>query len=327
MYRDNLFSNPNKIVDLFDKLYNHIADRNKFLTKVRFYSIQRFSVRVIANLFIPLYYKLTKNNKSAKLSDTDSHVPVLIVSLTTFPARIKRVWIVIESILRQTHKPDRIILWLSKEQFGSMSELPKNLLDLCNRGLEIRFCDQDYKSHKKYYYALKEYPEDIMVTFDDDIIYPTFLIAQLVSLHKKYPESVCCHRGLVIKTNKNKILPYIEWPALKKDVGTSYRIFQTSGGGTLFPPHSLHNEVLNYEVFTKFCFYADDIWLNIMCYLNDVTIVTSDFHSDYLPVINLKNQMLSSINVDLFENDKQLENVRNYYIEKAGIDAFKKLFA
>lgn len=51
----------------------------------------------------------------------------IVVSLTSFPARIKKVHIVIESLLNQTIKPDKIILWLSKEQFEHYYVLPSKL--------------------------------------------------------------------------------------------------------------------------------------------------------------------------------------------------------
>ena len=47
----------------------------------------------------------------------------------------------------------------------------RNCLDQQKRGLTIRFCE-DLKAHKKYYYAFKEYPDDIVITVDDDVIYP-----------------------------------------------------------------------------------------------------------------------------------------------------------
>ncbi len=322
IFNSNLFNNQNKIVDIFDKLYTQVIDKNKFLAKIRFYSLQRFSIRVIVNLLIPLYFILTKNNNEAKPPNKKFHSPKLIVSLTTFPARISRVWIVIESLLRQTHKPDEIILWLSKDQFDSIDKLPKKLRKQQKNGLDIRLCSGDLKSHKKYYYTLQQYPEDFLITVDDDIIYHTTMIAELVELNKKYPRSICCHRASYIKTKNDKILPYLDWGVINSKQGPSYNIFQTSGGGTIYPPHSLHCEVLNDKVFKQNCFYADDVWLNIMSQLNGTTVVKADYNSVLLPVINFNNVKLSSINVTLGKNDKQLDDVRNYYIEKLGVDAF-----
>lgn len=62
-----------------------------------------------------IYKQLLKNCKN-KLQPRKSGEEI-IVSLTTFPARISTVWITIETIFRQEVMPDRIVLWLAKEQF------------------------------------------------------------------------------------------------------------------------------------------------------------------------------------------------------------------
>ena len=60
-----------------------------------------------------------------------------------------------------------VILWLSKEQFPDRSFIPNSLLSLEKRGLIIELCEGDLRSHKKYYYALRQYPNDIIITIDD----------------------------------------------------------------------------------------------------------------------------------------------------------------
>lgn len=63
-------------------------------------------------------------------------------------------------------------------------------MDLQKYGLEIRFCD-DLRSHKKYYFAMQEYPEDIVILFDDDMFYPKNTIKKLYELYKKFPSDIC----------------------------------------------------------------------------------------------------------------------------------------
>jgi len=314
------------MINYFDELYSKIVDKNKFIARMKIYSIQRLLIRMIANLIIPIYYSLKQSQSSEKLGTNLKPNNRIIVSLTSFPKRINKLWIVIESLLMQTHKPDMIILWLSRNQFDSKDKLPKKLLLQQKRGLEIRFCDGDFKSHKKYFYTLKEYPNDFIITVDDDIVYHTTMIEQLVSLNLKYPNSVCCHRACCLITVNNKLLPYTDWPELFNDIGPSHRIFQTSGGGTLFPPHSLHEEVVNESVFKNICIDADDIWLNVMIKLNNTTIVKSNFNSGYLPIIYFNNVNLYSTNLILGNNDIQIERVRNYYKNKLGIDPLNTLF-
>ena len=78
----------------------------------------------------------------------------MVVSLTTFPLRIGKVHLTIQSILRQSRPADRILLWLSKEEFPEEAQLPANLLRLKEKGLDIRFCD-NIRSFKKVFYTAR----------------------------------------------------------------------------------------------------------------------------------------------------------------------------
>ena len=60
----------------------------------------------------------------------------IIISLTSYPARIESAYKTIRTLLHQSYLPDRIILWLAKEQFVSETALPSNLLELKKYGLE-----------------------------------------------------------------------------------------------------------------------------------------------------------------------------------------------
>lgn len=315
----------NKVVDFFDKQYTDVTDKNRFLTQVKFYSFLRFFIRASANLVIPVYFQLTKDSKEARLSNLDSKSPRIIVSLTTFPARIKKVWMVIESVLRQEHKPDMVILWLSREYFDSIAAVPQKLRDLQKRGLQIRFVDDDIRSYKKYIYSLTEYPEDHIITVDDDIIYPTFIVSKLIEYRDKYPNALVCHRSTQITAEGGQLQSYVNWIDCTQAESPSCTLFITTGGGTLIPPNSLHGDVLNKELFKKLTFNNDDIWLNAMAQLMNTPIAKTDYWSACLPVMYINNTRLATINVDNGLNDRQLSQVRSYYKENFGVDPFGKI--
>jgi hypothetical protein len=310
------------MVDFFVKLYSNIKDRNNILSKIKFYSIQRLLVIIISNIVIYIHFSFTINSRQAKLERNKNNKGRLIVSLTTFPLRINRIWLVVETLLRQTYKPDIIILWLSKEQFKSIDELPKKLLKQQNRGLNIQFRDGNLKSHKKYFYAIKEFPEDYLITADDDIFYHSTMIEKLVELNRKYPASICCHRAAKVKKLNGKLLPYSQWDKINGYAAPSFDIFQTSGGGTIYPPHSLHSEVLNDLVFNKYCLNADDVWLNTMSRLNGTRTSKTDYDYCQLPLMFWRNTQLYKSNINLNGNDKQIESIRRHYINEFGIDVF-----
>lgn len=117
------------------------------------------------------------------------------VSLTSFPARISIVPQVIRSIINQSVKPDRILLWLSRDQFPmEEADLPAELTTLKENGLEIMWCD-DIRPHKKYFYTMQKYPHDITITVDDDVVYKENVIETLLKSYERFPFAVSCLRA------------------------------------------------------------------------------------------------------------------------------------
>jgi hypothetical protein len=313
------------MIDFFDKYYSAIQNKNRIFTALRIYSVLRLSIRIIANFLLPVQFILTRSKKQYSLNPDITKENRVIVSLTSFPARINRLWMVIESLLRQSRKPDKIILWLSNEQFLSLKKLPKNLLRLQKRGLDIRLCNEDLRSHKKYYYVIQEFPEDIIITVDDDVFYHSRLIEDLVNLHLKFPNCVCANSCSEILVYNKQIQPYTLWKQYTIAENPGDRIFPIGMGGILYPPKVLNVEVLNSNVFLNICPLADDIWLNAMTKLENIRVVKTNYNSTYLPVINFQNTSLSTSNTTMGMNDKQLDSVRKHCIETIGKDPFSSI--
>lgn len=299
------------MIDFFYKLYVSIADENHLLKKIRFYSMLRYIIRNIANVVLPLYFKFTQNDTRYRLLLHNDKENRLIVSLTSFPARIEKLWLVIETLLRQSKKPDMIILWLSKEQFRNLECLPSQLLKQQSRGLIIRLVDGNIRSHKKYYYTLKEYPNDVLITADDDIFYQKHWLKSLSDNYQLYPDAVICSYGFRIEHDKNHILKkYGEWKYANK---YDENVFFGTGGGVLFPSGCFYKDVINIDLALQLCPLADDIWLNTMVRLNGDRIIKISSVNVFLPVLNNNRTTLSSVNLFKGYNDTQLNNIISYY--------------
>ena len=312
------------MIDILDKMYFRSSKKNNNLIFNFYSTILRFLIRHFSNLFLPLFYKFNKLQK-LNLDESKLNKKLLIVSLTSFPKRINKVWIVIESLLRQKTKPNYIILWLSIKQFQSLEDLPKNLKKYQSLGLIIRFCEDDFGSHKKYFYVMQEYPNDVIITVDDDVIYNTNIIKKLVDLHKEFPQTICCNLASFIKNSNKKIDTYINWPTVTEKHEPSYSIIPIGVGGILYPPNCFDHEVFNSTIFTQISPLADDIWLNIMSRINNIPVAKTNLKSGFIPITYLKNITLNSKNVSNGLNDLQLNNIRNYLIVNRGIDPFDNL--
>ncbi len=315
-----------KLLDAFDKLYTQTIRYHEFLKKIKVDSVVRHILVYLSNWILPISFAVSHGNKSYQLNTTKKQGKKLIVSLTTFPARINKVHLTIETILRQSKKPDLIILWLSGQQFESLESLPKNLLDLQKRGLIIRFVDEDIRSYKKFYYTLREYQHDDVITIDDDLFYRSDMIESLLLKAEHHPSSIIANYAHRIKYDKGDVIPYDEWENNQtlKD-GQGYDLFFGSGGGTLFRPGLLNPLVLSKEDFLSVCPFADDIWLNAMCRVNDTDVVKTSYCSLLLPVIS-RSTTLTSTNVNDGFNDRQLWQVRNFCMEKVGTDPFRQTY-
>ena len=74
----------------------------------------------------------------------------LIISLTSYPARIKNVHKTTNTLLNQSLKANKVILWLAENQFPNKEQdLPSKLLAQTTKGLTISWYHKDIKSYKK----------------------------------------------------------------------------------------------------------------------------------------------------------------------------------
>ncbi len=245
--------------------------------------------------------------------------PNVIISLTSYPARINTVHIPIQEMLQQTVKADHIILWLASEQFPNKeNDLPQALIELTEKGLEIRWCEEDLKSHKKYYYAMQEYPNDIIITIDDDLHYSPYLVETLLNSYKDYPRAVSAMRVHLMLKDKNKpekIAPYAFW---KKEYSKwlhipSLQLFATSGAGTLFPPYCMSKVLFDKDIIKNICLYADDIWFKVAQVMCNTPVVLANSDQRLRYIENTQEIGLWNDNVTNRGNDKQLEELLELY--------------
>ena len=238
-----------------------------------------------------------------------------VISLTSFPARMKTLHICLRSILTQSFQPDRIVLWLAEKQFpNGLEDVPVEVRQLTTKGLEIRFCE-DLRSHKKYYYTMQEEKDACVITCDDDVVYPKNMLELLVMLHEKFPNAVCCNRGHWIKKDKNGISSYNEWGYnYNGEIKCSDFICPTGVGGVLYPPNSLSVEVFEKEDIRQRCFGADDLWLKVMALRNGyTTAITSGFPRRLYVVPESQAFALNKENVSENQNGVQLKAILEKY--------------
>ena len=240
----------------------------------------------------------------------------IIISLTTIPSRLRYIPYVLGSLMRQTRKPDRIILYLDQTKFVD-KKLPYFLRKYQKYGVEVIYCE-DIGPHTKYYYAMQSYPHSIIITVDDDVIYPTHMVDKLYTSYKKHPKSVSCGRAhhMTFDSDGN-IKSYNEWDGeYDKCIDRpSMFLVPTGIGGVLYPPHCLYKDVFDKELIKYLAYYVDDIWLKFMEILHGTPVVLVDKYRPYQGVnpTKLQKNALCNTNVLQGRNDVHIQNLLAYY--------------
>ncbi len=246
--------------------------------------------------------------------------PEVIVSLTSIPERIPTIHLCLESLLRQSTKPDRLILWLSETRepgrpIVSKRHLPTSLRRLQKRGLEIRWC-ADIGPYRKIIPGLRAYPDALIATADDDLYYPPCWLELLFMAYQRQPQYIHCHRAHRIKFMEGgKPAPYNQWEFGSRGFqGPSSDLFPTGDGGVLYAPGHLAAEVFNEGAFLALCPRADDVWLKAMSNLNGVQCKKVAEQGIPIKEIRIKNnRRLEDHNLAGGQNDVQIEAVNRAY--------------
>lgn len=246
----------------------------------------------------------------------------VIVSLTSFPARLQEIHYTIHSLLNQSLPLTAVKLWLKEEDFLTMAEnpLPKSLLELQQYGLEICWIQKNIRSYAKLIPALETEPDALIITADDDLYYSSDWAEKLYREHLKYPEDIIAHRAHWFSYQEDgTVAKYNDWPKCIEGACCRFANFPTSGGGILYPPGSLFSDISRQDLYTKLAPKADDIWFWAMAVKNHRKIrVPKDSQRDLLydsEAMQTGNDRLSAVNVEDGGNDTQLKAVLDAYPE------------
>lgn len=239
---------------------------------------------------------------------------MIIVSLTSFPARMNKIHLCLKSLLLQETKPDRIIVWLGEDEFKGL-ELPKKVSELTKYGVEFRFCP-DIKPHTKYFYCCQEYPNACIITVDDDVYYSKKLVGDLYEAHLKHQNTIVCTRAHKMRLAGDTILPYNEWDYETKDItDISHMLMATGVGGVLYPPNSLPRIAFDKEAIEKYCLKADDVWLKAMEILQGTKVcaIPSTKTKYVVGIWGSEKIALFKSNVGQNQNDQYIRNTFGAY--------------
>ena len=204
------------------------------------------------------------------------------------------------------------VLYLFEGDFPRReADLPRELLDLRSERFEIRWT-KNILPYKKLISALKDFPDDIIVTFDDDVFYHAEVLERLLTGYQQHPEMIQCHRATNIlfdAAGNVKLAGQIPF-----DRPTYLHNF-TSVASCLYAPHCFTDEIFKEDKLLRLSPTNDDVWFWAMGILNGRRVNVVDNNIDTLNYIPGTQEFgLSVIN----DGEQQLtlkcvQNVLNVY--------------
>jgi hypothetical protein len=234
----------------------------------------------------------------------------LIVSLTSYPPLFGVLAHTVRSLLRQTAKADRTILWVAH---ADMPLLPKNVTNLQKAGLEIRATD-DIKSYKKIIPALDAFPDAFICTADDDLYYWPRWLEELIEASGRADRLVACHRAHeVVRDSGGVFLPYEQWTSDTHFRGERDSLFPTGIGGILYPPGTLAHSTEDRRAAFDLCPQADDVWLYWIGRRNGARYKTAGRWRPLVVWEGTQEQSLWHDNVLRGGNDAQIRKMAERY--------------
>lgn len=139
--------------------------------------LNKFKIFLVYILYI--FYKILLSS---------NYYEKVYITLTSWKERINYIHKTLESLLNNTIKPKKLILNLSEEEFPNKKlDLPKTILNLIKRynNFEIFWVKKNNNVFKKLIPTLNRIKKDLIITVDDDTLYPKDMIEKMLNCYKK----------------------------------------------------------------------------------------------------------------------------------------------
>ena len=235
--------------------------------------------------------------KNARPAEVD-----VVISLTSIPSRLSSLHLTIKSLLNQSISFEKVILWLHQDL---KNNLPPALEKLQGKRFEIHYSSTT-ESHRKLVETLKLHPDRVIVTCDDDYMYPEDWLFRLLESWQHTPNDIVAHRCRKIRVKNGEIRPYRNWHG--ESPGESSPLTVALGwGGVLYPPSSLDTQVLDRDTYMRLSPRADDLWFKAMATLKGTSMrKTRDPYPAPIPIIGSQSFSLNKKNIGEDLNRVQL---------------------
>lgn len=236
----------------------------------------------------------------------------IVITLTTYSARLERFGLVLDSLMRQKiERSYGIVVHLSAEDLPD-GQLPPHLEIYRRAGVLFHVHQENVRSYKKLVYEYAKSEGRILVTADDDIIYPGYWLRELVRVSGVHPRCIVAYRAHFLSLDgERKFRPYSEMMIGGHLDGSRlvprFDLMPTGVSGVLYPPGSLSPISIDASMYMAYAPTADDIWFKIASLLAATPCVQVQRRNRHFASIpGSQDSALYLQNVGLSKNDAQL---------------------
>lgn len=246
---------------------------------------------------------------------SNGHTVPVTVSFTTIPSRLPIVHITVRSLLNQSVCPQRILLWLNTED---KQAVPHRLASLQDELFGIRYADET-GPHRKLVHTLRNEPPGIVVTCDDDVMYPADWLETLYREHRAYPNDVIANECRGIACENGQTAPYRDWATVPPG-SVAPNTLAIGYGGVLYPPGCLHPDVTDRSQYDALTPRADDLWFKAMS-LRAGTQTRRNTHPPRkpLPIPRSQRDRLGNTNIKRDGNREQWQTLMGHFPKLASL--------
>ncbi|MGB3409522.1 MAG: glycosyltransferase [Jannaschia sp.] len=249
------------------------------------------------------------------------------ISLTSMSSRMGSLGRTLRSLLDQSYGDVRIHLYLSREPYlldEGVPEVPDDIarLEKASGGrLRIDYCP-NWGPYRKLLPFLRAHwgQSRLVVTVDDDTIYPADWLQGLVTAYDTY-RCVIGYRGHRFHVNGGTIMPYRSWMRTRIEDNPSPLILPTGKDGILYNTAFFPVNVLNIADALLIAPTVDDLWFRWHLSMNRIAVnlINLDYGSGTFEEADYDSSLYLNFNRS-GGNDVAVGKLHTYFVEKFGFD-------
>lgn len=249
------------------------------------------------------------------------------ISLTSMSSRMATLPMTLRSLLAQDYDDLCVHLHLSREAYlldKGVPKLSEEILQLQQEAgtrLKVVYCLNwgPYRKLVPYLHANWGLSR-LVVTADDDTIYPTDWLRGLVDAYDTY-RCVIGYRGHRINVRDGRLTPYRSWMRTRIEENPSLMILPTGKDGILYNTAFFPINVLNMKDALRLAPTVDDLWFRWHLLLNrvPVNLINLDYAAGTFGEADYETSLYLNFNQG-GGNDTAIASLQDYFQDRFAVD-------